>query len=168
MALQRALLDKQMSVTTAESCTGGLIASLITREAGSSQVFGSGFVTYSNTAKNSVLGVPTATLVNHGAVSEAVALAMLSGALEKSGSDIGIAVSGIAGPGGGSDDKPVGTVWMAWGTRNNHRAIRLQVPGSRERFQVLVAAIGLDIMRRQVLDLPAIPHYIQRFIHRET
>ena len=168
MALQRALLDKQMSVTTAESCTGGLIASLITREAGSSQVFGSGFVTYSNTAKNSVLGVPTATLVNHGAVSEAVVLAMLSGALEKSGSDIGIAVSGIAGPGGGSDDKHVGTVWMAWGTRNNHRAIRLQVPGSRERFQVLVAAIGLDIMRRQVLDLPAIPHYIQRFIHRET
>ena len=167
MSLQRALLDRQMSVTAAESCTGGLIASLITREAGSSQVFGSGFVTYSNVAKHSVLGVPEASLAQHGAVSEPVVLAMLTGALDKSGADIGIAVSGIAGPGGGSDDKPVGTVWMAWGTKAHHRAIRLQVPGSRERFQILVAAIGLDIMRRQVLELPPIPHYIQRFIHRE-
>ncbi|MEK9594304.1 MAG: CinA family nicotinamide mononucleotide deamidase-related protein [Luminiphilus sp.] len=167
MSLQRALLDRQLSVTAAESCTGGLIASLITREAGSSQVFGSGFVTYSNVAKHSVLGVPEASLAQHGAVSEPVVLAMLAGALEKSGADIGIAVSGIAGPGGGSDDKPVGTVWMAWGTKAHHRAIRLQVPGSRERFQILVAAIGLDIMRRQVLELPPIPHYIQRFIHRE-
>lgn len=166
MSLQRALLDRQMSVTAAESCTGGLIASLITREAGSSQVFGSGFVTYSNTAKRSVLGVPEASLAQHGAVSEPVVLAMLAGALERSGSDIGIAVSGIAGPGGGSDDKPVGTVWMAWGTKASHGAIRLQVPGSRERFQILVAAIGLDIMRRQVLELPPIPHYIQRFLHR--
>ncbi|MAK68597.1 MAG: damage-inducible protein CinA [Halieaceae bacterium] len=168
MSLQRALLDRQMSVTAAESCTGGLIASLITREAGSSQVFGSGFVTYSNTAKSSVLSVPEASLAQYGAVSEPVVLAMLAGALEKSGADIGIAVSGIAGPGGGSDDKPVGTVWMAWGTTAHHRAIRLQVPGSRERFQILVAAIGLDIMRRQVLELPPIPHYIQRFIHRAS
>ncbi|MEC8525765.1 MAG: CinA family protein, partial [Pseudomonadota bacterium] len=91
-----------------------------------------------------------------------------AGALEKSGADIGIAVSGIAGPGGGTDDKPLGTVWMAWGTAAHHRAIRLQVPGSRERFQILVAAIGLDIMRRQVLELPPIPHYIQRFIHRAS
>jgi nicotinamide-nucleotide amidase len=168
MSLQRALLDRQMSVTAAESCTGGLIASLITREAGSSQVFGNGFVTYSNTAKHRVLGVPEALLAQHGAVSEPVVLAMLAGALERSGSDIGIAVSGIAGPGGGSDDKPVGTVWIAWGTKAHHRAIRLQVPGSRERFQILVAAIGLDIMRRQVLELPPIPHYIQRFIHRAS
>jgi len=168
MSLQRALLNRKMSVTAAESCTGGLIASLITREAGSSQVFGSGFVTYSNTAKRSVLGVPKASLAQYGAVSEPVVLAMLAGALEKSGSDIGIAVSGIAGPGGGSDDKPVGTVWIAWGTKAHHRAIRLQVPGARERFQILVAAIGLDIMRRQVLELPPIPHYIQRFIHRAS
>ena len=167
MSLQRALLNRKMSVTAAESCTGGLIASLITREAGSSKVFGSGSITYSNTAKHSVLGVPEASLAQYGAVSEPVVLAMLAGALEKSGADIGIAVSGIAGPGGGSDDKPVGTVWVAWGTKAHHRAIRLQVPGSRERFQILVAAIGLDIMRRQVLELPPIPHYIQRFIHRE-
>jgi len=168
MSLQRVLLERQLSVTAAESCTGGLIASLITREAGSSQVFGSGFVTYSNTAKHSVLGVPEASLAQHGAVSEPVVLAMLAGALDESGADIGIAVSGIAGPGGGSDDKPVGTVWIAWGTKADHRAIRLQVPGSRERFQILVAAIGLDSMRRQVLELPPIPHYIQRFIHRAS
>ena len=164
MSLQRALLDRHMSVTTAESCTGGLIASLITREAGSSQVFGSGFVTYSNAAKHSLLSVPEATLAQYGAVSEPVVLAMLTGALENSGSDIAIAVSGIAGPGGGSDDKPVGTVWLAWGTTAHHRAIRLRVPGDRERFQVLVAAIGLDIVRRQLLELPPLPHYIQRFI----
>ena len=85
MSLQRALLNRKMSVTAAESCTGGVIASLITREAGSSQVFGSGFVTYSNTAKHSVLGVPEASLAQYGAVSEPVVLAMLAGALKKSG-----------------------------------------------------------------------------------
>jgi nicotinamide-nucleotide amidase len=155
-----------MSVTTAESCTGGLSASLITREPGSSKVFGSGFITYANTSKNKILDVPKATLVKHGAVSEPVVLAMLLGALKYGASDIGIAVSGVAGPGGGSDDKPVGTVWMAWGTRDQHRAVRLQIPGSRDRFQILVAAIGLDLMRRQLLELPPIPHYIQRFVHR--
>jgi len=153
LSLQRALVTKNMSVTTAESCTGGLIASLITREPGSSKVFGSGFITYANTSKNKILDVP-------------VVLAMLLGALKYGASDIGIAVSGVAGPGGGSDDKPVGTVWMAWGTRDQHRAVRLQIPGSRDRFQILVAAIGLDLMRRQLLELPPIPHYIQRFVHR--
>ena len=166
LSLQRALVTKNMSVTTAESCTGGLIASLITREPGSSKVFGSGFVTYANTSKNKILDVPKATLVKHGAVSEPVVLAMLLGALKYGESDIGIAVSGVAGPGGGSDDKPVGTVWMAWGTHDQHRAVRLQIPGSRDRFQILVAAIGLDLMRRQLLELPPIPHYIQRFVHR--
>ena len=152
-----------MSVTTAESCTGGLIASLIAREAGSSQVFGSGFVTYSNAAKHSLLSVPEETLAQYGAVSEPVVLAMLTGALENSGSDIGIAVSGIAGPGGGSDDKPVGTVWIAWGTSASPGHSTAGA-GHRERFQILVAAIGLDILRRQLLKLPPIPHYIQRFI----
>jgi nicotinamide-nucleotide amidase len=93
---------------------------------------------------------------------------MLLGALKYGESDIGIAVSGVAGPGGGSDDKPVGTVWMAWGTHDQHRAVRLQIPGTRERFQILVAAIGLDLMRRQLLELPPIPHYIQRFVHRSA
>ena len=166
MALQRVLVEKRMTVTTAESCTGGLIASLITKEAGSSQVFGAGFVTYANTAKQQVLNVSEDTLNSHGAVSEGVVRAMLLGALTKANADIGIAVSGVAGPGGGSEDKPVGTVWLAWGTKDKSDAIRLQIPGSRERFQILVAAIGLDLMRRQLLELPAIPHYIKRFVYR--
>ena len=168
MALQRVLVEKRMTLTTAESCTGGLIASLITKEAGSSQVFGAGFVTYANTAKQQVLHVSEDTLNSHGAVSEGVVRAMLLGALTKANADIGIAVSGVAGPGGGSEDKPVGTVWLAWGTKDKNEAIRLQIPGSRERFQILVAAIGLDLMRRQLLELPPIPHYIKRFVYRSA
>ena len=168
MALQRALVGRGMTVTTAESCTGGLIASLITREAGSSQVFGSGFVTYANSSKQHVLAVPESELSDNGAVSEPVVRSMLKGALEKANADIGIAVSGVAGPGGGSEEKPLGTVWLAWGSRERNDAIRLQIPGSRERFQILVAAIGLDLMRRQILDLPSIPHYIQRFVYRSA
>ncbi len=168
MALQRVLVKKRMTLTTAESCTGGLIASLITKEAGSSQVFGAGFVTYANTAKQQVLHVSEDTLNSNGAVSEGVVRAMLLGALTKAVADIGIAVSGVAGPGGGSEDKPVGTVWLAWGTKDKNEAIRLQIPGSRERFQILVAAIGLDLMRRQLLELPPIPHYIKRFVYRSA
>jgi nicotinamide-nucleotide amidase len=168
MALQRVLVEKRMTLTTAESCTGGLIASLITKEAGSSQVFGAGFVTYANTAKQQVLHVSEDTINSHGAVSEGVVRAMLLGALTKANADIGIAVSGVAGPGGGSEDKPVGTVWLAWGTKDKNDAIRLQIPGSRERFQILVAAIGLDLMRRQLLELPPIPHYIKRFVYRSA
>ena len=168
MALQRVLVEKRMTLTTAESCTGGLIASLITKEAGSSQVFGAGFVTYANTAKQQVLHVSEETINSHGAVSEGVVRAMLLGALTKANADIGIAVSGVAGPGGGSEDKPVGTVWLAWGTKDKNEAIRLQIPGSRERFQILVAAIGLDLMRRQLLELPPIPHYIKRFVYRSA
>ena len=168
MALQRVLVEKRMTLTTAESCTGGLIASLITKEAGSSQVFGAGFVTYANTAKQQVLHVSEDSINSHGAVSEGVVRAMLLGALTKANADIGIAVSGVAGPGGGSEDKPVGTVWLAWGTRDKNNAIRLQIPGSRERFQILVAAIGLDLMRRQLLELPPIPHYIKRFVYRSA
>ena len=168
MALQRVLVEKRMTLTTAESCTGGLIASLITKEAGSSQVFGAGFVTYANTAKQQVLHVSEDTINSHGAVSEGVVRAMLLGALTKANADIGIAVSGVSCPGGGSEDKPVGTVWLAWGTKDNNDAIRLQIPGSRERFQILVAAIGLDLMRRQLLELPPIPHYIKRFVYRSA
>lgn len=168
MSLQRALIGHGMSVTTAESCTGGLIASLITKEAGSSQVFGAGFVTYANKSKQQVLDVPEVQLSDHGAVSEPVVRAMLQGALRKANADIGIAVSGVAGPGGGTQDKPVGTVWLAWGAEENNDAIRLQIPGSRERFQVLVAAIGLDLMRRKVLNLSPIPHYIERFVYRSA
>lgn len=105
------------TVSTAESCTGGWIAKAITDVPGSSVCFGYGVVCYSNGAKESLLGVNPATLVEHGAVSEPAVSEMARGALNLSGADLAIAVSGVAGPGGGTDEKPLGTVWFAWACR---------------------------------------------------
>ena len=108
---------KNKAVATAESCTGGWVAKALTDVPGSSGCFGYGIVSYSNGAKESILGVRTQTLAEHGAVSEAVVREMAEGTLRLSGADISIAVSGVAGPDGGSDEKPVGTVWFAWSMR---------------------------------------------------
>lgn len=108
------LLTRGLRLVTAESCTGGWIAKLVTDIAGSSAWFDRGYVTYSNAAKTEMLGVRPQTLDARGAVSEAVVLETAAGALERSQAQVGVAVSGIAGPGGGSEDKPVGTVWLAW------------------------------------------------------
>lgn len=110
------LLKNRWFMATAESCTGGLIAAACTDLAGSSQWFERGFVTYSNTAKSELLGVPTELIARHGAVSEPVARAMALGALAHSAAQVAVAVTGVAGPTGGSPDKPVGTVWFgfAW------------------------------------------------------
>ncbi len=105
--------DVGLRVTTAESCTGGLIAACLTEIAGSSEVFERGFVTYSNEAKTDLLGVPQNFIEEHGAVSELVARAMAEGALERSNADIAVSVTGVAGPGGGSAEKPVGLVHLA-------------------------------------------------------
>ena len=161
-ALQQVLRDQGKKMVTAESCTGGLIASMVTAEPGSSSVFEAGFVTYANSIKHSVLGVSEASLETDGAVSETVVKQMLAGALTESGADIGIAVSGIAGPDGGSEDKPVGTVWLAWGTADNMHTLRTVLPTDRAMFQKLVAAAGLDLIRRQLLGLPKLPHYFSR------
>ena len=161
-ALQKVLREQGKKIVTAESCTGGLIASMITAEPGSSAVFEAGFVTYANSIKHSVLGVSEASLEADGAVSETVVKQMLAGALAESGADIGIAVSGIAGPDGGSEDKPVGTVWLAWGTASNMHTLRTVLPTDRVMFQKLVAAAGLDLIRRQLLGLPELPHYFSR------
>lgn len=101
-------------LVTAESCTGGRIAGAITDVPGSSAWFERGFVTYSNASKSELLAVPPALILQEGAVSEAVVLAMVRGAIQCSHADVAIAVSGIAGPDGGSPEKPLGTVWMAW------------------------------------------------------
>ncbi len=108
------LLAKGMKLATAESCTGGWVAQAVTAVAGSSGWFDCGFVSYSNTAKQKMLGVDPAVLEARGAVSEAVVAQMAEGALRNSDANIAVAISGIAGPGGGSEDKPVGTVWLAW------------------------------------------------------
>jgi len=106
------------TLATAESCTGGWIAKALTDIAGSSQCFGYGIVSYSNGAKTSLLGVDPATIDEHGAVSEQVVSEMAVGALAQSGADYAVAVSGIAGPDGGTAEKPVGTVWFGWALRN--------------------------------------------------
>jgi nicotinamide-nucleotide amidase len=127
MATARVVLDvaraASLKVTTAESCTGGLIAASLTEIAGSSDVFERGFVTYSNQSKTELLGVPADLITQSGAVSEAVARAMAEGALAHARADIAVAVTGIAGPGGGTADKPVGLVFIGAAKRSlpNHR-----------------------------------------------
>lgn len=111
------LLERGEWLAAAESCTGGWLAQSVTAIAGSSAWFDRGFVTYSNAAKVEMLGVPEATLERHGAVSEAVARAMAQGALVNSGADWTVAITGVAGPGGGSPQKPVGTVCFAWASK---------------------------------------------------
>ena len=112
--LAQALQARGWMLATAESCTGGLIAAQCTELAGSSLWFERGFVSYSNAAKTELIGVPAALIAAHGAVSEPVARAMAQGALQHAQAQVSVAVTGIAGPGGGSADKPVGTVWLAW------------------------------------------------------
>ena len=108
------MLKNGLFIATAESCTGGMIAAACTDLAGSSAWFERGFVTYSNAAKTELLGVDAALIAQHGAVSEPVARAMAFGAIRHSQAQVSVAVTGVAGPTGGSPDKPVGTVWFAW------------------------------------------------------
>jgi nicotinamide-nucleotide amidase len=115
--LIRALRNKGWKLATAESCTGGMVSAAMTDIAGSSDVFDRGFVTYSNDAKSDMLGVPAAMILEYGAVSEAVARAMAEGALRHSITDVAVAITGIAGPGGGSAEKPVGLVHFACATK---------------------------------------------------
>jgi len=153
-ALNKALHDKGLVVTTAESCTGGQIAAGITSEAGSSSVFEGGYVVYSDRMKQQSLGVPEQILVDNGAVSEAAVVAMAEGAIEKSGADIAISVSGIAGPEGGTKEKPVGLVWIAWGRAKRMRARKFFLPMGRVGFQRTATALAMDLARRDVLGLP--------------
>ena len=132
-------------LATAESCTGGLIAAACTDLAGSSDWFERGFVTYSNEAKTELLGVDAALIAAHGAVSEPVALAMATGALAHSRADWTVAVTGIAGPGGGSAEKPVGLVWLAWCRRGGEpQAERHVFPGDRAAVRGATVARALQ------------------------
>ncbi|MEO5860868.1 MAG: nicotinamide-nucleotide amidase [Burkholderiales bacterium] len=143
----RALQNAGLSLVTAESCTGGWVGEAVTAIAGSSDWFDRGFVTYSNAAKREVLGIAAATLDQFGAVSEETAREMALGALKHSRAQISVAVTGIAGPGGGSADKPVGTVCFAWA--NNDTALRSErhvLPGDRtevRRQSVVIALRGI-------------------------
>jgi nicotinamide-nucleotide amidase len=134
-----------LMLATAESCTGGGVAQAITDVAGSSAWFERGFVTYSNLSKQQMLGVSEATLVQYGAVSEATVREMVAGALTHSAAQVALAVSGIAGPDGGTPDKPVGTVWFAWGLK--HAVIstqRHQFSGNRAQVRAQAVRIALQ------------------------
>ena len=138
------MTGRGQTLATAESCTGGMIAAACTDRAGSSAWFERGFVTYSNEAKQDSLGVASELIERHGAVSEPVVAAMLDGTLAHSPADWAIAVSGVAGPGGGSEDKPVGTVYIGWGARSRPpEVVRYQFEGPRDevRSQSVVAAL---------------------------
>ena len=138
-------------VAAAESCTGGFIAHRITNVSGASHVFAQGFVTYANEAKKTSLGVPAALIAEHGAVSAEVAQAMAEGCLRVSGADHALAVTGIAGPGGGTPEKPQGTVFIALASKGHAVETRRRwFPGDRERFKILASQTALEFLRRRL------------------
>ena len=143
LALGRVMIAKGWKLTVAESCTGGGLAYAITSIGGSSAWFEQGFVTYSNTAKKQQLGISHTVLNKFGAVSGQVVLAMARGALGVVNADIAVAISGIAGPGGGTIEKPVGTVWVAWATKDTQYNRLFEFSGDRQsiREQAIAAAL---------------------------
>ena len=148
--LATALLARGWMLATAESCTGGLIAGACTDLAGSSNWLERGFVSYSNAAKTELLGVDAALIARHGAVSEPVARAMAQGALQHSKAQCALAVTGIAGPGGGSADKPVGTVWFAWATPQGVRSEMQRFDGDRAQVRSATVQHSLAVLLRLV------------------
>lgn len=152
----QALARQQWMATTAESCTGGGVSTAITDIAGSSGWFDRAFVTYSNEAKQQMLGVQANTLVTYGAVSEPVVREMAAGALANSAANISVAISGIAGPGGGSAEKPVGTVCFAWADDSGWMAVKTcHLPGDRQQVRqqaVEIALTGLLDRLNQLTD----------------
>jgi len=147
------LLEAGMRIAVAESITGGLIAHRITQVAGASRYFGTGFVTYSNESKTALLGVSPELFRQVGAVSEDVALAMARGALERASAGIAVSVTGIAGPAGGSEEKPVGLVYIGIATGTSARAERRQFPGERLQVKCWTAETALDLVRLELLRL---------------
>ncbi|MGM9551303.1 MAG: competence/damage-inducible protein A [Clostridia bacterium] len=148
--LVQALKEKNLTIATAESCTGGLISQLITKVPGSSDVFGFGFVTYANEAKERFLGVKKETLLQYGAVSEFTAKEMAEGAREKSGASVALSVTGIAGPGGGTDEKPVGLVYIGVSDKNGTEAYRFMMTGDRERVRKKSALCAMNIVLKRI------------------
>ena len=153
--LAAALLARGWMLATAESCTGGLIAGACTDLAGSSNWLERGFVSYSNAAKTDLLGVDPAMIARHGAVSEPVARAMAQGALQHSKAQCALAVTGIAGPGGGSADKPVGTVWFAWATPQGVRSEMQRFAGDRAHVRSATVQHSLAVLLGLVQTAPA-------------
>jgi len=147
-------------LATAESCTGGLIGKMLTDVAGASEVYAGGWITYTNELKQDQLGVPSGLIEQHGAVSGEVVCAMAAGAQRRSGADLAVSVSGIAGPGGGSPDKPVGTVWLGLahkddpGQPSRSKAVLIRLPGDRTSVRDRAAMCALQWARLHLAGHP--------------
>ena len=149
------LLQRGWVMTCAESCTGGWLAKCVTDVAGSSAWFERGWVTYGNAAKQQLLGVDEAVLSRYGAVSEQTVRAMLAGALHRSAADLGVSISGIAGPGGAVAGKPVGTVWLAWGRRDGKLSVQhRRFAGDRDAVRRAATACALRGLLALTKDWP--------------
>jgi nicotinamide-nucleotide amidase len=150
------LRTRGLTVTAAESCTGGLLTAMLTDVPGSSAFVDRSAVVYSNEAKAEWLGVPPDLIARHGAVSGPVVRAMATGALAHSPASLAVAITGIAGPGGGSTEKPVGTVWLAVADRQSGRtdAVCCRFPGERTGIRRFAALTALDLLRRHLLGVP--------------
>ena len=149
----RLLIQRNQTLATAESCTGGLIANQVTNVSGASEAFLAGYITYANSVKSDVLNVDSKLIDKHGAVSEEVARAMAEGARIRAGSTHGLATTGIAGPTGGSDEKPVGTVYIALASEYSETVARkFFFPTDRETFKLLAGQAALDLLRRRLLE----------------
>jgi len=146
------LIKNKKTIATAESCTGGLVAHRITSIPGSSAYYEGSVIAYSYALKEKLLNVAPEILTTHGAVSEETVKAMLAGLLENLGTDIGIAISGIAGPGGGTPEKPVGTIWIAVGDKNKTNTLKLQLGKSRSNNIKYTATKALDMVRHFLLE----------------
>jgi nicotinamide-nucleotide amidase len=150
-AVLAACRAKGWRLATAESCTGGLVAAALTAVAGSSDVVDRGFVTYSNAAKMELLGVPEATLAAVGAVSAETALAMAAGAVSRTGVDLAVSVTGVAGPGGASAEKPVGLIYLGLATRTTCRSERHIFPGDRDGIRRAAMIRALEMLKEAAL-----------------
>ena len=151
--LQNLLRANKRTITTAESCTGGLVASMITKISGSSDIFNGSIVTYSNKIKNQELSVKNETLEKYGAVSCEVVNEMLDGVIKKFDANFAIAISGIAGPNGATNNKPVGTVVIGLSDSNNHKIVAIHhFNGSREEVQIQAAKISLKEISKFILN----------------
>lgn len=148
--LADALQQRGWMMATAESCTGGLIAAACTEVAGASHWFDRAFITYSNAAKTALLGVPAELIERHGAVSGAVARAMAAGAAQRAGVAAALSVTGVAGPGGGSAEKPVGTVWFGWCVQGRVQAQRCRFDGDRATVRLQTVAHALQELHQRL------------------
>jgi len=161
-AIGKVLSERNLCIATAESCTGGYVANAITNVPGSSRYMKGGIISYANEVKLNQLGVSKHSLESAGAVSKEVALQMARGTAQKLDADIGISTTGIAGPGGGSKDKPVGTVWIGFWSKDEHFALRAQFSNDRLINKERTSAVALEIVRRCVLNIDEMPYGLKK------